>query len=306
MSLLRVIRRIAAALIFIALVSTVALVLARRAPGDYTDTLRASRLSEDAIARERSRLYLDRSIPELCAVWLSGLPRLDMRMSYRHGRPVTELLAERLPRTIVLVGAALVLSLGAAVFWGTLQTRAPRRLARAMEAAGGVVLAVPSIVILFGLLFAAARAGWLARVDQSIAMPLAGMLALALPSSAALAALHAQALGESLAEPWARAAASRGMSADRMAWKLGMRIALTRLASVTPLVAANVLGASLIIEAVTGWAGLGRLTLDALVTRDVFLVAGCTAAVSALVAVASFASDLVAAALDPRMREDAA
>ena len=306
MSVVPVIRRIAAALIFIALVSTVALVLARRAPGDYTDTLRANRLSEDAIARERSRLYLDRSVPELCAVWLSGLPRLDMRMSYRHGRPVTELLAERLPRTMALVGVALTLSLAGAVLWGTLQTRAPRRVGRVMEAAGGLVLAVPSIVILFGLLFAAARAGLLARVDQSIAMPLAGMIALALPSSAALAALHAQALGEALDEPWARAAASRGMSADRMAWKLGMRIALTRLASVTPLAAASVLGTSLIIEAVTGWAGLGRLTLDALVARDVFLVAGCTAAVSALVAVASFASDLVASALDPRMREDAA
>lgn len=306
MSVFSVLRRVAAALIFVALVSTVALVLARRAPGDYTDTLRASRLSEDAIARERSRLYLDRSIPELCGVWLSGLPRLDMRISYRHGRPVVELLAERLPRTLALVGVALALSLAAAVIWGTLQTRAPRGVGRAMEAAGGLVLAVPSIVILFGLLFAAARAGWLARVDQSVAMPLAGMLALALPASAALAALHAQALGEALAEPWARAAASRGLSADRMAWKLGMRIALTRLASVTPLAAANVLGASLIIEAVTGWAGLGRLMLDALVSRDVFLVAGCTAAVSALVAAASFASDLAASALDPRIREDAA
>jgi len=300
-SVLRVVRRIAAALLFVALVSTIALVLARRAPGDYTDTLRANRLAPDAIARERTRLYLDRSLPQLCAVWLSGLPRLDMRMSYRHARPVTALLAERLPRTILLVGAALLLSLVGGLSWGTLQARASGAAAHALSGLAGFVLAVPSLVLLFGLLLAASRAGWLARVDQSIAMPLLGILALAIPSSAALASLHAQSLREALAEPWARAALSRGVPINRLVWKLGMRIAATRMASVTPLVAANVLGASLIVEAVTGWAGLGRLTLDAVVARDVFLVAGCTAAVSAMVAAASLAADGLVRLLDPRV-----
>lgn len=305
MSVLRVIRRIASALLFIALVSTAALLLARRAPGDYTDTLRAQRLGEDAIARERVRLHLDRSLPALAGVWLSGLPRLDMRMSYRYARPVTTLLAERLPRTIALVGIALLLSIAGGVVWGTLQARDSGIAARLLSGISGLLLAVPSLVLLFGLLFAASRAGWLGPLDQGIVMPILGVIALALPSSAALAALHADAMRDALAEPWARAARSRGVTANRLVWRLAMRVAATRIASVAPLAAANVLGASLIVEAVTGWAGLGRLTLDAVVARDIFLVAGCTASVSALVAFAGLASEAAARALDPRLSEGA-
>lgn len=305
MSVLRVIRRIAAALLFVALVSTVALVLARRAPGDYTDTLRAQRLGEDAIARERARLHLDRSLPDLARVWLSGLPRLDMRMSYRFGRPVTSLLVERLPRTIALVGLALILSIGGGIVWGTLQARASGATSQLLSGVAGLLLAVPSLVLLFALLYAASRAGWLGTLDQGLVMPVLGVLALALPASAALAQMHADAMRDALGEPWARAARSRGVTEHRLVWRLAMRVAVTRVVSIAPLAAANVLGASLIVEAVTGWAGLGRLTLDAVVARDVFLVAGCTAAVSALVAAAGLASDAAGRMLDPRLEERA-
>lgn len=303
MRVLRVIRRIAAALLFIALVSTAALVLARRAPGDYTDTLRAQRLGEDAIARERTRLHLDRSLPDLARLWLSGLPRLDMRMSYRYGRPVTSLVAERLPRTIALVGLALLFSIAGGLIWGTLQARASGLASQMLSGVAGLLLAVPSLVLLFAFLFAASRAGWLGPMNQGIVMPMLGVLALTLPASAALAELHADAMREALAEPWARAARSRGVSEPRLVWRLAMRVAATRVASIAPLAAANVLGASLIVEAVTGWAGLGRLTLDAVVARDIFLVAGCTAAVSALVSAAGLASEAAARLLDPRLAE---
>ena len=296
----------ATALLFVAFVSTIALVLARSAPGDYTDTLRASRLAPEAIERERARLYLDRSVPELCAVWISGLARFDMRTSYRYARPVTSLLAERLPRTLALVGLALFLSIAGGLLWGTLQARATGAAAHLISGIAGLVLAVPSLVLLFLFLYAASRAGWLGIAHQGIAMPLIGMLSLALPTSAALAGLHAQALAGALDEPWAQAARARGVPSNRLVWKLAMRVAMTRMASVTPVVAANVLGASLIVEAVTGWAGLGRLTLDAVVSRDVFLVAGCTATVSALVAGASLAADAIGRVLDPRLKEHAA
>lgn len=306
MSVLRVFRRIVSALLFVALVSTLALVLARRAPGDYTDTLRAQRLGEDAIARERTRLHLDRSVPDLARLWLSGLPRLDMRTSYRYGRPVTSLVAERLPRTIALVGIALLLSIAGGLIWGTLQARASGLASQMLAGVAGLLLAVPSLVLLFAFLFAASRAGWLGAVDQGIVLPFLGVLALALPASAALAALHADAMRDALAEPWARAASARGVTTSRLVWRLAMRVAATRLVSIAPLATANVLGASLIVEAITGWAGLGRLTLDAVVARDVFLVAGCTAAVSAIVAAVGVASDAAARLLDPRLAEPAA
>ncbi|HEX6364236.1 MAG TPA: ABC transporter permease [Albitalea sp.] len=301
MSVLRAFRRIAAALLFVALVSTTGLILARRAPGDYTDTLRAARLSEDVIARERERLYLDRSLPDLARIWLTGLARLDLGTSYRFARPVTSLIGERAPRTLALVSAAVLLAIGGALLWGTWLVRARRPVRMVLSAASTTALSLPSIVILFALLLGAAKAGWLAQGGHSTVIPLLGILALLLPASGGLARVHEQALREALAEPWALASTARGVSGGVLVWKLAMRIAATRVISVMPLVAANILGASLLVEVVTGWAGIGRLMLDALVARDVFLVAGCTAAIAAAIAALALASDALVATLDPRI-----
>jgi len=296
----RVIRRIAAALLFVALVSTAALVLARRAPGDYTDTLRAARMPAEAIERERARFHLDRSLPELSRIWLAGLARFDLGTSFRFHRPVRSLIVERAPRTLALVSSALLLAVAAGIAWGTLIILG-RPLTRAvLSSAATVLLSLPSIVVLFVFMLVAVRAGWLAQGLHTAVIPALGIAALLLPAAAGLARLHEESLDQALAQPWAIAAMARGVSRRILIWKLAMRLAATRVASVLPLLAANVFGASLLVEVVTGWGGLGRLMLDALVARDVFLVAGCTAAIAAVVAALAAVSDVIVAALDPR------
>jgi ABC-type dipeptide/oligopeptide/nickel transport system permease component len=288
-------------MLFVALVSTAALILARRAPGDYTDTLRAARVPDEAIARERGRLYLDRSLPELSAIWIGGLARLDLGTSYRFARPVRDLLIERLPRTLALAGAAALFSLVLGVLWGTGLAAGHPLLRRALEAIAALVVALPAVVVLFIYLFIAVRAGWLGPGEGGVLIPVLGILSLLVPSAGGLARMHAEALAEALDEPWALASVARGVPGRVLLWKLGMRIAVTRAISVMPLLTANIFGASLLIEVVTGWAGLGRLMLDALVARDIFLVAGCTAAICASVAALGLAADAAVAALDPRV-----
>lgn len=295
------IRRLAAALLFVALVSTAALVLARRAPGDYTDTLRAARMSADAIERERARFHLDRSLPELAGIWLAGLARFDLGNSFRFDRPVRSLVIERAPRTFALVSSALLLAIAAGVAWGTLIVFGRPLTRAALSGAATVLLSLPSIVLLFVFMLIAARSGWLAQDLHATVIAGLGVAALLLPAAAGLARLHEESLDQALAQPWAIAALARGVSRRVLVWKLAMRLAATRVASVLPLLAANVFGASLLVEVVTGWAGLGRLMLDALVARDIFLVAGCTAALAAAVAALAVIADVVVAALDPRV-----
>lgn len=301
MSARRAVRRIAAALIFVALVSTSALILARRAPGDYTDILRAARVSDEAIARERVRLHLDRSLPELSGIWLAGLARLDLGTSYRFGRPVRELIAERAPRTLTLVAGAILLSFVIGIAWGTLLVHGPRPVRAVLSALATIALSLPSVAVLFGLMFLALKAGWLGQGSHGVVTPILGVAALLLPAAGAISRLHADAMGQALAEPWAVASAARGVSRRTLVWKLAMRVAVTRVTSVMPLLSANVFGASLLVEIVTGWAGLGRLMHDALVSRDVFLVAGATAAIAATLAAVALVADVFAAALDPRI-----
>lgn len=301
MSVFRIIRRIAAALLFVALVSTAALVLARRAPGDYTDTLRAARMSADAIERERARFHLDRSLPELAGLWLAGLARFDLGNSFRFDRPVRSLIIERAPRTLALVSSALLLAIAGGIAWGTVIILGRPLTRAALSGAATVLLSLPSIVVLFVFMLIAVRSGWLAQDLHSTVIPALGIAALLLPAAAGLARLHEESLDQALAQPWAMAALARGVSRRVLIWKLAMRLAATRVASVLPLLAANVFGASLLVEVVTGWAGLGRLMLDALVARDIFLVAGCTAALAAAVAALAVIADVIVAALDPRV-----
>lgn len=297
----RVLRKIAAALLFVALVSTTALILARRAPGDYTDALRAARMPADVIERERARLYLDRSLPQLSGIWLAGLARLDLGTSYRFSRPVSALVAERAPRTLLLVTSAILLASLAGIIWGTWLVQGRRPVRALLSGAATIAVSLPAVVVLFALMLIAANAGWLAQGLHGLVIPVLGISALLLPSAGGLARLHADALSQALADPWAIASRARGVSYRVLVWKLAMRVAVTRVVSVLPLVTANILGASLLVEVVTGWAGLGRLMLDALVARDIFLVAGCTAAITAAVAAVSLLADAIVAALDPRI-----
>lgn len=297
----RVLRKIAAALLFVALVSTTALILARRAPGDYTDALRAARMPADVIERERARLYLDRSLPQLSGIWLAGLARLDLGTSYRFSRPVSALVAERAPRTLLLVTSAILLASLAGIIWGTWLVQGRRPVRALLSGAATIAVSLPAVVVLFALMLIAANAGWLAQGLHGVVIPVLGISALLLPSAGGLARLHADALSQALADPWAIASRARGVSYRVLVWKLAMRVAVTRVVSVLPLVTANILGASLLVEVVTGWAGLGRLMLDALVARDIFLVAGCTAAITAAVAAVSLLADAIVAALDPRI-----
>jgi peptide/nickel transport system permease protein len=70
------------------------------------------------------------------------------------------------------------------------------------------------------------------------------------------------------------------------------------------LVVGTLLSGSFMVEIITAWPGLGRLTYDALRGRDVYLVAGCAAAGAVFLAIGSVISDVAQAAIDPRVRED--
>jgi ABC-type dipeptide/oligopeptide/nickel transport system permease component len=129
------------------------------------------------------------------------------------------------------------------------------------------------------------------------------VLALALPLAAMIERLQSQAMGEVVAQPYVLAALSRGVPRSRVVWRGALKAALTPVASVYGVVAGALLSGSFAVELVTSWPGLGRLMLDALRARDVYLVAGCGAAGSLFLAAGTLFSDAALAVLDPRSRE---
>jgi hypothetical protein len=96
---------------------------------------------------------------------------------------------------------------------------------------------------------------------------------------------------------------ARGVPRARVIWRDALKAALRPIASIYGIVVGTLLSGSFAVEIITSWPGLGRLVLDALRARDVYLVAGCAAAGSAFLAAGTLLSDAALAAVDPRSTE---
>jgi peptide/nickel transport system permease protein len=292
-----IVRRLAMALLFVWVVALGAFVLARLAPGDAASELRLlAGANEETIAAARHRLGLDQPVGSQLAGWMAGVARFDLGQSSRFGRPVADLVGERMRNTAELAAVALVIAVGIGLPLGVF-TGVRRGGARGVVSGVSMALvSCPPIIFTLGLLFLAAETGWLSIAPGHLALP---ALALALPLSAVLERLQSQAMAEALQTPVVVAAAARGLPVWRLIWVHAGRQSLRPVLGVAGIVVATLFSGSIAVETITAWPGLGRLMLDALVSRDIYLVAGCALAGATLVAVGNLLADVLRAAADP-------
>ncbi|HEY7498638.1 MAG TPA: ABC transporter permease [Vicinamibacterales bacterium] len=305
------VRRTAFAALLVLVVSSAAMLLADLAPGD---AFSGFDLDPAVAAAERHRLGFDRPFVAQYGSWLGRAMRFDLGESVKYRRPVVELVAERSSKTALLGATALILAtvvgIPAGIFTGSRRTL----LTRATSAASLVILSVPSLVTSFGLLLLASRTGWLpvggfsGGADGSFWLTTGRYLvlpaiALALPIAATLERLQSQALNDALADPSVRAAVARGCSERRIVWRHAFRLSLTTVLAIYGVIVGTVLSGSFAVEIVTSWPGLGALMFEALVARDLFLVAGCAAVGAMLLAGGILLSDIALAVADPRLEE---
>lgn len=299
-----IIRRIVTALVLVFVVSSAAFLLARIAPGDH---LSGFDIDPRYAAAERHRLGLDRPMVEQYAAWLQRGLRLDLGDSIRFQRPVTALLRERALNTALLGLCALALATLAGIPMGVMTGSSDRgALARIARGVSLALLSVPPLITSLVLLLIAARTGWL-PVGGSGSVPhlILPTLALALPLVAVLERLQSRSLRDALADPCILAAAARGVPRRRLIWRHAMRLSLKPVLAIYGVIVGGVLSGSFVVEIVMSWPGLGALMYEALVARDLYLVAGCAATGAVFLAAGILAADVALAAVDPRI-EDAA
>jgi peptide/nickel transport system permease protein len=307
-------RRIAFAMLLVAAVSSGAFVLARIAPGDFATATAGAHASEESVNRVRARYGLDKSLAAHYAEWLAAAVRLDFGDSMLYDRPVRGLVAERAANTAVLALTSLLLAtfigLPLGIFAGSRQRGIA---ASAIRATSLLLLSLPPLLTSLLLVFIAARTGWFPisgmRSAATTAAPatldllhhlVVPSLAIGLPLAAVLERLQAQAMSETIAEPFVLATLARGVPRRRVIWRDALRAALRPVAGVYGLIIGTLLSGSFAVEVVTSWPGLGNLMLTALRARDVYLVAGCSAAGATFLAFGSLVSDLALALVDPR------
>lgn len=291
--------RLAASAAFVAAVGVGTFALARLAPDDPTFEMAASGADEAAIAAARTRLGLDQSWLAHLGVWVRGVARLDLGESSRFRRPVAELLADRTLETARLAATALVVATAIGLPLGVITGSRPRGVANLIVTPIAVALvSCPPVVGALVLLWASLNVSWPGSAADSIVVP---ALALALPLAAMLERVQSRAMSEVIGAPDLVAGAARGISRTRLLWMHAARRALHPVLGIYGVLMGGLFSGSLAVEWITNWNGLGRLTYDALVSRDVFLMAGCALAGATLLAVANLLVDLLRAAIDPRV-----
>jgi peptide/nickel transport system permease protein len=310
-------RRLTFAVFLVFAVSSASLVLVRLAPGDYATESLGIGVRAATLAQTRHRLGLDRPLAEQYREWFARALRFDFGRSMAYDRPVRDLIPERAANTAVLaitaLAAATLIGLPLGIVTGS---RRGGLLAAAIRAFSVTLLSTPPLLTSLFLVFLAARTGWLpiggmggspdapggAFVDlvRHLIVPAA---ALALPLAAMFERLQSQAMAETVREPFVLATLARGVPRSRVVWRDALKVALRPVASVYGLVVGTLLSGSFAVEMITSWPGLGRLMLDALRARDVYLVAGCATAGSVFLAIGTLMSDAALALVDPRARE---
>lgn len=307
-------RRLLSAAALVLIVSSGAMFLVRLAPGDPAAELLGA-ATDRTIARERVKADLDRPILQQYVQWLSRSVRLDLGTSTRYGRSVNELVRERAWNTILLAAAALVLATLVGIPCGVFSGSGHSAARQAVRATSMVLLSLPPLATALLLAFFAARTGWFpvgglsagadsGLLDRAWHLVLPA-LALALPIAATLERLQAQAIGERMTAPYVRAALARGLPTARVLWRHAFRNALPPILGIYGIIIGSLFSGSFAVEMVMAWPGLGRLMYDALLARDVYLVAGCAAVGAIVLSAGTLLSDLALAYVDPRVREAA-
>lgn len=311
--------RLAQAALVVALVVTACFVLIRLAPGDpFFAALEQPDVPVEAAARMREQFGYDRPIGEQYARFVSGLMRGELGWSHSRARPVTEVLAEVVPNTLLLMGTALLVGFFLGVSLGAWQGwRAESRAAAFSDRVGLVLVSIPEFVLglMLALLFAvmwrvlpiggmrteygpSGLAGLL-DVLQHLVLP-AGTLALVI---AAIIARHQRAAMRSVRDAeFLRAARAMGIGERRILLRHALRNSIAPVLTVLGVILGSLASGAVLIERIFAWPGMGRALVDAVLYRDYPLVAGAVLVTSIGVVGATLLADLGVWWADPRAR----
>ena len=306
-------RRLLATIPLLFFVSLVVFALVHALPGDPAVLFLGEEATPETLAKFRERLGFHRPLVVQYVEWLGRAVRADLGRSLRTNQPVMDAIMQRLPVTLELMGAALVVSLAVAV---------PLGIISAVKRNSGVDVASMAFALVgfstpnfwLGLMLIYVFALVLRWVPSSGFVPVAASLpenvrSLILPSitlGTALAALVTRQLRsgmlEVLRQDYVRTARAKGLPGGAVVGKHALKNALIAVVTVIGLQIGGLLGNTIITETLFALPGVGRLMIDAIFSRDFFIVQGVILLLAVGYVVSNLLVDILYSYLDPRIR----
>jgi peptide/nickel transport system permease protein len=315
-------------------VAIVVFLFMRLTPGDPVDIMmgQGGAVSAGEMEQLRHEFHLDEPLHVQLWLFLKDAMRGDLGYSYIQKRPVTTLIAERLPATIELALGALIVALLIAMPIGIISAVRQNSMVDRLSMAGAFMgISMPAfwLGIILILIFAV-RLHWLPvqdRIDFGLELrTVTGLYVLdslitgngaalvssskhlVLPSvtlGAAVAAVVARVLRSSMLETlrsdYVTLARAKGAPEWTVVLKHALRNALIPTVTVVGLQVGVLLGGNMIVETVFGWPGLGRMTVDAIFKRDFPLIQGAVMIYAFTFVTANLVVDVLYTYLNPKI-----
>lgn len=283
---------------------TLAFAVLKLVPGDPVDVMLGplSSATPQARALIRSQLGLDQPLLEQYFSYMGRVLTGDLGQSYQLGAPVAEILADNAVPTLLLAVCSLGLAVVLAIVGALLSRRGiSRRFIDLVE-----LVAVSAPVFWTALILAAVfsyQLGWFPVLGGSPASRLVlPSLAMALPIAGTLGQVLRAGLDSAESEPFVFTARARGLSALAVTWRHSLRHAGIGTLTLTGYLFGSLLGGAVLVETIFARQGLGRITLDAILGRDLPLVMGVVVFSGVVFIAINAVVDVLARVLDPRLR----
>lgn len=293
-------------------VSVVVFAVMNVLPGDPALTILGMDASDDALAALREQLGLNEPLMARYLSWIWNAVQGDFGLSHSFRVPVSELISERLPMTISLAVAGMLVTLVLALSLGITAAAQHRRAGDwGVMFLSQLGIAVPAfwLSILLVMLFAVKLrwlppggfAGWsdpFAAI-RSLILP---TVALALVQSAVLARVTRSSALEVMRQDFVRTARASGLSHRRVLWRHVLPNALVPIVTIVGMQFAALVTGTIVIENVFYLPGLGRLIFQSIANRDLPTVQALVMLFAAIVVTANFVVDLLYVVIDPRLK----
>lgn len=315
-----VLRRLVHGVLLLVAISFAAFSFSQLAPGDYYSDLRVdARLTPAYIEKLREDAGLHRPFLVRYADWVGSVARGDLGNSLAYGGPVAPLIKDRIAATLLLtISSTLVawlIAVPVGIWTAARRRRWPDILSQVVLSA---LLILPDLLLAIVLLVMAVTTGWfpaggmvspdaeslgvaarLRDIAWHLVLPAAVLVTGMLP----VLVRHVRAaMVEALDAPFALAARAHGIPSRRRLFRHLLPVAANPLIGLLGLSLGSLLSASLMVEVVMGWPGLGPLLVEAILARDIAVVLAAVLLSASLLIVGNLIADLLLYRADPRIR----
>ncbi len=301
-------------------ISALTFLLLQLAPGDFLNTMAENpQISAETLEAMRRRFGLDRPWYVQYGLYLQNLfLRLDFGESFSRHQPVFTVLREGLLNTLLLAGAAAIVTWGLAIPLGVwAAVRQYTWVDRILSFLAFIWLSIPEVLSGLLLLLLAAKTGWfpvggMRSVDYEELDLLGRMIDvvhhLALPALVVglipLAGRMRQMRGnllDVLRLDYVTTARAKGLDENTVVFKHAVRNAINPLITLFGYTLGSLVSGSFVAEIIFSWPGLGRITLDAILSQDQYLVMGSVLMASVVLILGNLVADVLLVVADPRI-----